>query len=169
MIRLSPCCIILPVTGDGACIKYLSARHLDGSPRLIKLNRFLETQMDHRVKEVIESLRSNLEREVHADKMALLLGLSVSRLYHLFKNETGTTPGRYQQRLRIERACSLLESRRLSVKEIVAQVGASDLSHFIRDFKKARGVSPKRYRLNFLYLQDLKKNVGGPDSHQTSA
>ena len=124
--------------------------------------------MDHRVKELIESLRSNPGREVPADEMALLLGLSVSRLYHLFRNETGTTPGRYQQRLRIERACSLLESTHLSVKEIVAQVGASDLSHFIRDFKKARGVSPKRYRLDFLYLQDLKKGVGGPDSHQTS-
>jgi len=57
--------------------KHPSARHLDGSPRLLKLNRFLETQMDHRVKEVIELLRSNPEREVPADKMALLLGLSV--------------------------------------------------------------------------------------------
>ena len=35
---------------------------------------------------------------------------------------------------------------RLSIKEIAAGVGCSDLSHFVRAFEKRFGLSPKRYR-----------------------
>ena len=112
--------------------------------------------MDYRVQEVIVLMRNNLKCDIHADKMAYNLGLSVSRFYHLFKDETGTTPSRYQQRLRLQRACSLLENTHLSVKEIMGQVGAHDASHFLRTFKKTYGISPKRYRLDFLSRQDSK-------------
>jgi len=106
--------------------------------------------MDPRVKEAIELVETNLKAGLRADHVARQLGLSVSRLQHLFKNETGTTLIRYLHEVRIERARKLLEETHLSVKQIVSEVGASDTSHFIRDFRKARGLSPKRYRMNFL-------------------
>ena len=106
--------------------------------------------MDHRVKEAIELLETDLKAKRRADHVARQLGLSVSRLQHLFKLETGTTLIRYQQGVRIERACRLLEETHLSVKQIVSEVGAGDTSHFIRDFRKVQGLSPKRYRINFL-------------------
>ena len=106
--------------------------------------------MDPRVKEAIELVETNLKGELHADYFARQVGLSVSRFQHLFKNETGTTLVRYMQGVRIERARKLLEETHLSVKQIVSEVGASDTSHFMRDFRKAQGLSPKRYRVNFL-------------------
>lgn len=55
----------------------------------------------------------------------------------------------------MERAKHLLETSFLSVKEIGHLVGLNDESHFVRDFKKAYGVPPKRYRMRF--------NVGQPN------
>jgi transcriptional regulator GlxA family with amidase domain len=106
--------------------------------------------MDPRVREAIELIETNLKAELRADDVARHLGLSVSRLQHLFKNETGTTLVRYLHGVRIERARKLLEETHLSVKQIVSEVGARDTSHFVREFRKAEGLSPKRYRINFL-------------------
>jgi AraC-like DNA-binding protein len=47
----------------------------------------------------------------------------------------------------MERARYLLETSFLSVKEIAYSVGLSDESHFVRDFKKAYGAPPTRYRM----------------------
>ena len=49
----------------------------------------------------------------------------------------------------MERAKHLLESSFLSIKEIGHLVGLNDESHFVRDFKKAYGLSPKCYRTLF--------------------
>lgn len=106
--------------------------------------------MDPRVKEVIELMETNLKTKLRVDHVAQELGLSVSRLQHLFKHDTGTTLSSYLQQARIDRARKLLEETHLSIKQIVSEVGAGDTSHFIRAFRKAEGLSPKRYRLNFI-------------------
>ena len=119
-----------------------------------QLNRFLRRAMDHRVEQAIMLMETYLKGGIRVDCVAQQLGVSTSHLQHLFKNETGTTLLRYQQRIRIERARRLLEETNLSVKQIVSEVGASDMSHFLRDFSKAQGLSPRRYRLNFLSQRD---------------
>ena len=106
--------------------------------------------MDPRVKEVIELMETNLKTKLRVDHVAQELGLSVSRLQHLFKHDTGTTLSSYLQQARIDRARKLLEETHLSIKQIVSEVGAGDTSHFIRAFRKAEGLSPKRYRLDFI-------------------
>jgi len=53
----------------------------------------------------------------------------------------------YLRLLRMERAKYLLETSFLSVKEITHSVGLNDESHFVRDFKKAYGAPPARYRM----------------------
>lgn len=114
--------------------------------------------MDPRVKEAIELMETNLKAKLSADHVAQELGLSVSRLQHLFKHDTGTTLIRYLQEVRVERARKLLEETHLSVKQIVSEVGAGDTSHFNRVFRKAQGLSPKRYRLNFLSNKTTTEN-----------
>jgi len=43
-------------------------------------------------------------------------------------------------------AANLLVATFLSVKEIIARVGFTDESHFVRDFKRIYGVTPTEYR-----------------------
>ena len=108
------------------------------------------TPMDHRIKEATSLLEMDSGQKLRPVDLARQLGLSVSRLQHLFKQGLGITIVEYQRRLRLDRACNLLETTLLSVKQVAAQVGARDTSHFIRDFTKYKGLSPRRYRVNFV-------------------
>ena len=103
--------------------------------------------MDYRVTHSIERMRERLHGELTIESLAAEVGLSASRFGFLFRHETGRSPGAYLQALRLERARLLLESTDLSVRDVMAQVGLSDPSHFSRDFRNAHGLSPRSYRL----------------------
>lgn len=79
-------------------------------------------------------------------KAALRLNLSKSRFRHLFTREMSVSPARYLKQLRLQKAKDLLENSALSVKEVMAAVGMSDFSHFVRDFKDMYGLSPLSLR-----------------------
>jgi transcriptional regulator GlxA family with amidase domain len=78
--------------------------------------------------------------------MARSVNLSESRLQHLFKSETGMSVGEYLFAQRMRKARRLLETTDLSVKQVALEVGARDPSHFIKNYKKYSGHTPRRYR-----------------------
>ncbi|HEX8130518.1 MAG TPA: helix-turn-helix domain-containing protein [Pyrinomonadaceae bacterium] len=118
--------------------------------------------MDSRILKVIELMRSNLHRPLSISEMATSVNLSYSRLEHLFKAETGTTPATYRKRLRIERACELLETTFLTIQQIVVTVGIHDESHFVKDFKKAYGMNPSQYRKHYHTVNNPDHVVNNP-------
>ena len=105
--------------------------------------------MDLRVQKTQQMMRDNLHKELSLGKFASSVNLSVWRFCHVFRSEVGMSPIQYLRFLRMERAKHLLESSFLSIKEIGHLVGLKDESHFVRDFKKAYGLSPKCYRVLF--------------------
>ncbi|HEV2705530.1 MAG TPA: AraC family transcriptional regulator [Pyrinomonadaceae bacterium] len=105
-----------------------------------------EEAQDPRVRKVIALMRDNYHRELTLGKLADSVQLSVWHLCHLFKNETGKPPAQFLKSIRMEEARRLLESTVLSVKEVINKVGMSDQSHFVKDFKRAYGDTPTRYR-----------------------
>lgn len=102
--------------------------------------------MDPRVRQTINLLSKDLSRNLDVKALAASVNLSPSRLRHLFKDETGLTPAQFLKRLRLDRARELLDESFLCLKEVMPLVGINDLSHFVRDFKKAHGLPPRRYR-----------------------
>lgn len=102
--------------------------------------------MDIRVRKVIELLHAESHRRIEIEELAGAVNLSPSRLRHLFKYETGVSPGRYLRDLRMRKAKTLLGNTFMRVKEIVHAVGANDESHFMRDYKNIYGVTPSQYR-----------------------
>lgn len=102
--------------------------------------------MDPRVRQAIDLLCEDLSRNVDIEALARSVNLSSSRLRHLFKDETGLTPAQYLKRLRLERARELIDGSFLRLKEVMPQVGISDESHFVKDFKKEHGLPPIKYR-----------------------
>jgi transcriptional regulator GlxA family with amidase domain len=101
--------------------------------------------MDPRVDAVIALMKTNFHRKLTPIEIAESVRLSPSRLRELFKDQTGTSLARYHRELRLERAKHLLETTFLSVKEVAAGVGIDGVSHFVRDFKKANGMTPTEY------------------------
>jgi transcriptional regulator GlxA family with amidase domain len=104
--------------------------------------------MDRRVGLVTAIMRDNLHQRLSLRRLARSAGISQSRLHHLFKRETGTTPAHYFHLLKLERACDLLVMTTMSVKEVMNRVGIEDRSHFDREFKRTYGLTPAQYRIN---------------------
>lgn len=103
--------------------------------------------MDRRIELVISHLETDTSRAWDTAALAALVNLSASRFRHLFKHETGTTPGQYLRELRSRKAEAMLRTTFLTLKEIVEEVGLISVSHFMKDFKKRRGITPGEYRL----------------------
>jgi transcriptional regulator GlxA family with amidase domain len=99
-----------------------------------------------KVQKVIEFIQANFHREITAEALASDVGLSVSRLHHLFKSEIGISPITYLKLIRMQEAKRLLETTTMNIKEIMCKVGVHDASHFVRDFKKLYRQSPTQYR-----------------------
>jgi transcriptional regulator GlxA family with amidase domain len=102
--------------------------------------------MDSRVQKIIVLMEGNPRYALSLCEMALTVNLSVSRLRLLFKAATGMSLTQYSKLLKMQEAKSLLETTLLTIKQIAARIGTKDASHFVRDFKKAYGISPTQYR-----------------------
>ena len=103
--------------------------------------------MDPRIARALADIHTQLARLPSLAVLARAANLSVSRFSHLFRQEVGTSPVRYIYALRMVRAQLLLERTPLSIKEVMAQVGCNDPSHFARDFRAFHGLSPRDWRV----------------------
>ena len=84
--------------------------------------------------------------QVQIAEVAAALNLSLSGFRHLFKKEVGTAPGQYLKIARLELANELLRSSFLRVKEITSLIGANDVSHFVRNYKRFYRETPSQTR-----------------------
>jgi transcriptional regulator GlxA family with amidase domain len=106
--------------------------------------------MDPRVLRVIDYIEANPGKKLALEELAMTMNLSASRLRHLFSSQMGVSPKQYQITIRMEHAKHLIENTFLNVKEVMASVGVSDESHFVRDFERAYGLTPGRYRERYM-------------------
>ena len=91
-------------------------------------------------KQLLDQVRPSL------DAAASMAGLSVPSVTRLFRAVTGDSLIGHITRLRIARACTLLERSNETVASIAAECGFANLSHFNRQFRQQNGESPREYR-----------------------
>jgi AraC family transcriptional regulator, arabinose operon regulatory protein len=104
------------------------------------------TPVDPRIAWAVEQMCDALHRPLRISELARAVNLSPSRFTLLFRADTGVSPARYLQTLRLREARVLIQSTFLSVKEVMAKVGFNDPSHFTRSFARHHGVAPSRLR-----------------------
>ncbi|MFI5952426.1 GlxA family transcriptional regulator [Cryptosporangium sp. NPDC051539] len=91
----------------------------------------------------------NLHRPLTLDDLARRAALSNRTLSRRFREQTGTTPLQWLNRVRLRRAQQLLETTGQPVERIASQVGFTAASTFRDRFKRLVGVSPAAYRRSF--------------------
>ncbi|WP_417219878.1 helix-turn-helix domain-containing protein [Achromobacter spanius] len=89
---------------------------------------------------------AHLSEKIALDDLARLCGLSRFQFLRRFTHTAGLTPHAWLVRLRLERACAVLATARMSVAEVAAEVGFYDQSHFNRAFRAAYGAPPSAYQ-----------------------
>ena len=81
--------------------------------------------MDARIAHIIARMEDNLASATRVPDLAAAVQLSPSRFAHLFRDQTGVSPGRYLHRIRMHRARVLLERTFLSVREVMHLWGSA--------------------------------------------
>lgn len=79
-------------------------------------------------------------------ELARIVGVSSSRLAHLFKSEVSSSLGGYLRAARLARAAYLLQSSDMGVKQISGATGYAHVPSFTRAFRRYSGLSPAAYR-----------------------
>lgn len=99
------------------------------------------------VREAMEYMNGHLsDPDLSVGDVAAHLGISESRLSHIFKKETACTPLSYLTRCRIRRAMELLRDCRTRVYAAAEAVGYRDIAYFSAAFKKMTGMPPSEYQ-----------------------
>jgi transcriptional regulator GlxA family with amidase domain len=95
---------------------------------------------------VVTWLRSNLRAPLDVGRLAARAGMSVRSLHRHCAESLGTTPRKLIEKLRVERARTLLQTTRLGTKTIAARCGFGTAPRMARAFERALGVAPAAYR-----------------------
>jgi len=94
----------------------------------------------------VEIMRARFSEDISLDDLAAEARLSPFHFARMFKQSVGVPSRVYLTRLRMERACELLETTDLPVTEIALEVGYSSNQVLARVFIKHRQMSPSDYR-----------------------
>jgi transcriptional regulator GlxA family with amidase domain len=102
----------------------------------------LEPKSD-RIQDALGYAKKNLHRRLSVDKLADVANLSPRQFSRAFLAETGYSPARAVERLRVESARILIEEGGQSVERVAQQAGFSDPERMRRAFHRALGRPPQ--------------------------
>ncbi len=94
------------------------------------------------VNESIALMRNNIEDPLSTQSIAERLRISVRQLERSFQRDLGNTPGRFYQRLRLERARELLLYTHMRILDAAVASGFRSSSYFAQCFRSEFGVTP---------------------------
>lgn len=97
------------------------------------------------VSDVVAYLGARISEPVTVAELAEHVSMSPSAFAHMFRDVTGMSPYQFFKRMRLDRARGLLVEEQLTPSEVSRQVGYANLSHFINEFKRHFGVTPRAY------------------------
>ncbi|KND25125.1 GlxA family transcriptional regulator [Streptomyces acidiscabies] len=111
----------------------------------------LTAQMARRepLREVQRWISEHPAADLDVDSLAARAALSPRHFARAFRAETGTTPGRYVDRVRLEHARRLLEDTTAGIEQISRTSGYGTPEAMRRAFIKALGTPPAEYRRRF--------------------
>jgi len=98
-----------------------------------------------RVAEVSDVIQSRFNQPLDMDTLTDIAGVSRAQLERDFQRVFDLSPGRYQTRLKLQHAATLLGGA-ASIAEIALDCGYADQSAFSRRFLAETGQTPSRFR-----------------------
>jgi transcriptional regulator GlxA family with amidase domain len=109
----------------------------------------LEMQATDSFSDLMDWAEQNLHRPLTAEALAERAGMAPRSFHRHFFAATGTTPAKAMERLRLDRACALMETTRLSNGAVARQVGFGSEERMRHAFARGFGVGPAEWRARF--------------------
>jgi len=105
----------------------------------------LEPKSD-RIQSALTYAKSNLKNALTLDELAEAARLSSRQFSRAFREETGQTPAKAVERLRVEAARLMLEEGRHTVETVAYEIGFGDRERMRRAFLRNFGLPPQAVR-----------------------
>ncbi len=97
--------------------------------------------------DILEYVHKNYTKnDFSLESVAEYFDYSTVYISRIIRHSVGTTFINYVTDMKMEKAKKLLIDTKLPVKDIVLEIGYSDVSNFNRKFKSLEGISPLKYR-----------------------
>lgn len=122
-----------------AIIHILMSRFLAGATDSIP-------NVDKRLLRVIDYIDEHIHRPISIEQLADHVFLSKDHLIRLFKKQMNTTPGKYINQKKIEKAQLMMLADDYSIQQLSFALGFEHITYFNRLFKKIAGETPTNYR-----------------------
>ncbi|QRY65736.1 GlxA family transcriptional regulator (plasmid) [Ensifer sp. PDNC004] len=101
-----------------------------------------------RIQKSVNYAKANLRNVLSVDELADAAGLSARQFSRAFRSETGQSPAKAVEHLRVEAARLLMEQGRHSMDVIAEQTGFADSDRMRRAFLRTLGQPPQTIRRN---------------------
>jgi transcriptional regulator GlxA family with amidase domain len=101
-----------------------------------------------RIQTALTYAKRNLRMPLEIEDLARAACLSPRHFTRVFRSETGTSPARAVEALRLEAAKLMLEQSRLPVEDIAREAGFGNRERMRRAFVRAFGEAPRSIRVN---------------------
>lgn len=112
----------------------------------LSMNKGLNKVEDINAEKVINYMLDNIAGNLSLEQLSDYASLSKYHFVRLFKEKTGYTPIDYYIRLKIQKACELLEASNVKINSISNTLGFNTPYYFSITFKRIVGKSPQHYR-----------------------
>lgn len=124
--------------------------HLNApSPQPFRTNVETTDHADELVLRAQRQIEQHSHEEIDFNRLSSQFNISDRQLTRRFSRALQCSPLQYLQKIRINRACNLLELTQLPSTKIVYEVGYKDESSFRRLFKKQMAMTMEAYRQQF--------------------
>lgn len=108
--------------------------------------QFQHDHADEAISDVQQYIENNFKRPLTLEILAGRCNMSVRNFIRRFEQATTNTPLEYLQRVRIEAAKKILETKNEGIVQVASRCGYEDVDYFRKVFKRYVAMTPRAYQ-----------------------
>lgn len=105
---------------------------------------------DDRINKVYQYVMKNFTNSISTPKVASLINMTPTSFCRFFKERTHKQFIQYVTEIRVGYACRLLLEGTLTIAQVAYSSGFGNLSHFNKQFKTVKGITPSQFLKGYL-------------------
>ena len=113
-------------------------------------NILMHQTVDYKpIQDIQEWIMTNLDKDLGVEALAERAAMSPRNFARVFLKETGVTPAKYIEKVRLETARRRLEETHLTIDDIASECGVGSADNLRRLFLRHLKTTPSEYRRSF--------------------
>ncbi|MBN2610677.1 MAG: AraC family transcriptional regulator [Bacteroidales bacterium] len=133
---------------------------------MARKTKSIENEYWSRINKTFDYIENHLEHQFTLDELAGVANFSKFHFHRIFMALVGETPFHFIQRVRLERAASMIAMKNHeSISEIAFKCGFTDISIFSRNFKNHFGRSASLYRKEKFEISNLSQQESNTEQN----